>query len=84
MGSKVFWKWMGRPISGEVKEVFFKPVEKVIKGKKIKRNGSSEKPAYLVLSSAGNLALKLHSELFVSQPEKKKRSGPTPKLFSDD
>ena len=62
-GSKVQWKWLGRAIDGVVEEVHFEPVVRVIKGKRIKRNGSEPKPAYLVRSSAGNLALKLETEL---------------------
>ena len=62
---KVFWKWMGREIHGHVVELYFGPVVKEIKGKNIKRNGSLEKPAYLVKSEAGNLALKLHTELSI-------------------
>lgn len=64
VGEKINWKWAGGVIKGQVEEVHFAPIEKVIKGSKIKRNGSVEKPAYLVKSEAGNLALKLHTELF--------------------
>ena len=63
IGNKVTWKWAGGVIKGEVIEVHFAPIEKVIKGSKIKRNGSVEKPAYLVKSEAGNIALKLQTEL---------------------
>ena len=63
INSKVQWKWLGGVIEGQVVEVHFESVEKIIKGKKIKRNGSKEKPAYLVQSKAGNFALKLHTEL---------------------
>jgi len=62
-GQKVIWKWMGREIVGSVLEVHMAPISKEIKGKVIKRNGSVEKPAYIVESEAGNLALKLHTEL---------------------
>lgn len=62
-GSKIQWKWLGRSISGVVVEKFVSPVVREIKGKRIKRNGSPSKPAYLVKSEAGNLALKLESEL---------------------
>ncbi len=65
--SKVFWKWLGRPVSGVVEEVFISSVTKTIKGKKITRHGSLEKPAYLVKSEAGNLALKLETELFAEE-----------------
>ncbi len=78
-GSRVQWKWLGRPILGVVKEVFHQPVEKLIKGKRIKRNGSKEKPAYLVESEAGNLALKLQSEL--SEPALKSKL--QPRMFGD-
>ena len=63
VGNTVTWKWAGGIIKGVVEEVHFAPIEKVIKGSKIKRNGSVEKPAYLVKSEAGNIALKLHTEL---------------------
>lgn len=53
----------GGVIQGQIEEVHFAPIEKEIKGSKIKRNGSVEKPAYLVRSEAGNIALKLHTEL---------------------
>jgi ribosomal 50S subunit-recycling heat shock protein len=64
VGDQVNWKWAGGVIKGQVEEVHLAPIERVIKGSKIKRNGSVEKPAYVVKSEAGNLALKLHTELF--------------------
>lgn len=64
-GQKVYWKWMGGKVKGEVVESYTQPISKEIKGKLIKRNGSPEKPAYLVKSEAGNFALKLETELFV-------------------
>lgn len=80
VGSHVSWKWLGKSIKGKVKEVFFKPVVKTIKNKKIKRNGSDTNPAYLVESEAQNLALKLHSELSSIHLVNKKSS---PKMFAD-
>lgn len=70
ISEKIQWKWLGRNISGEIVEVHFEPVLKKIKDKAIKRKGSKENPAYLVKSTAGNLALKLHSELQKSEIEK--------------
>ena len=67
IGNKVTWKWAGGVIKGQVEEVHFAPIERVIKGSKIKRNGSVEKPAYVVKSEAGNIALKLHTELTLIQ-----------------
>lgn len=63
VGSSVQWNWAGGVVHGKVEEVFFGPVEKEIKGSRIKRNGSDQKPAYLVRSESGNIALKLHTEL---------------------
>ena len=80
VGSAVQWKWMGRFISGSVKEIYSNSVSKTIKGKLIKRHGSEENPAYLVESVSGNLALKLHSELQVSESKKANLRGP--KMFS--
>lgn len=76
----VEWKWMGRSIKGVVKEIFFEPVTKTIKGKPITRKGSPEKPAYLVESEAGNEALKLESELQAPKSENTPR-WPRPKMF---
>lgn len=61
---------MGREIHGLILEIHMAPIEMEIKGKRIKRNGSVEKPAYLVKSEAGNLALKLKTELFKVNDEK--------------
>lgn len=81
-GSKVNWKWLGRQINGSVKEVYTESIVKTIKGKKIHRNGSPEKPAYLVESEAGNLALKLQTELEKTSAQKKAVSKVKPKIFS--
>lgn len=81
--SKVYWKWLGKNIEGVVLATYFEPVTKELKGKKIKRNGSDQNPAYLVQSLAGNQALKLQSELQALEPKSSKVSSrKTPKMFS--
>jgi len=80
VGSKVCWKLMGRIVEGKVLKVFTVPTEIVVKGKKIKKNGSLKCPAILVESEAGNLALKLQSELFEEEIVKTK-SKIKPKMF---
>lgn len=77
--AKVHWKWLGRPIHGTVEDVYKVSVTKTIKGKKITRHGTNEKPAYLVKSEAGNLALKLETELF--SEKSKTSSSVKPKMF---
>lgn len=78
VNDQVQWNFLGRVISGSVEEVFHESVTKTIKGKKITRHGSEEKPAYLVKSEAGNIALKLETEL--SKPVKKATKRPA--MFS--
>lgn len=62
-GDLVEWRWYSYLIEGRVEEVFFERTIRKIKGTEITRNGSEQNPAYLVRSDAGNLALKLGSEL---------------------
>lgn len=75
---KVEWNYLGRVILGTVEDVFYKSVTKTIKDKKITRHGSQEKPAYLVKSEAGNIALKLESEI----RSQKTTKASAPKMFS--
>ncbi len=77
LGSDVQWKWMGRFITGSVKQIHTKSVSKTIKGKLIKRNGSEENPAYFVQSKSGNFALKLHTELMACKAIRPKSAQPT-------
>ena len=76
-GLSIQWHWLGNTIEGVVLDVFTEPIIREIKGKKIKRNGSAENPAYLVKSAAGNEALKLGSELSAAR----KSNRPKPKMF---
>ena len=82
LNSLVQWKWLGRSISGQIKEIHITSITRVIKGKSIKRNGTIENPAYLVLSDAGNFALKLQSELQLFSKEDLKTKKIKPKLFT--
>lgn len=76
-GEPIQWRWLGNTIDGVVLEVFTESVIREIKGKKIKRNGSVENPAYLVKSTAGNEALKLATELTAAPRDNR----PKPKMF---
>lgn len=62
-GAAVRWNWGAGAAEGKVAEVFTRPVSRTIKGKRIRRNASPEKPAYLVTQDDGGKALKSHSEL---------------------
>jgi hypothetical protein len=76
---KVEWNYLGRAVLGSVEDVFHESITKTIKGKKITRHGSDDKPAYLVKSEAGNIALKLESEI---KKQTKSKALRTPKMFS--
>ncbi len=80
VGTKVKWSWYGRSIHGKVEEVMTETVSKTIKGKKIARHGTLKDPACLVKSDAGNLALKLASEL---EEDTKVSSKSSPRMFQD-
>jgi hypothetical protein len=63
VGAKVQWNWMGRPVKGKVLKIYLEPISKVLRGHTFIRNGSPERPAYLVKSEAGSDVLKSHTEL---------------------
>lgn len=62
-GDKVSWKFGGNEAKGKVVERFTDTVTKTIKGKKITRKASDEKPAYLVRTKDGKKALKSGKQL---------------------
>lgn len=62
-GASVRWHWGNGTAEGKVEEVFTKPVSRTIKGKRITRKASEEKPAYLVVQADGDKALKSAREL---------------------
>lgn len=76
----VQWKWAGGKVSGVVEEIFLESITKTIKGSKITRHGSPEKPAYLVRSEAGNIALKLQTELIEIPKVSKRAKASKPKF----
>ena len=63
VGEEVEWPWGKGHAMAKVKEIFFESITKTIKGKKITRHGTKEKPAYLLEQENGSLVLKLESEL---------------------
>jgi hypothetical protein len=63
VGEKIKWLWMGRDVKGVIKKIYLKPVVRTFRGTEFRRNGSVEKPAYLIKSDAGSEVLKSHSEL---------------------
>ncbi len=62
-GDEVSWKFGGNTTKGKVVERFTEKVTRKIKGKKITRKASKEKPAYLVKSTDGKKALKSKKQL---------------------
>ncbi len=63
-GQEAAWKWPPGYVTGIVQDRFTETVRREIKGKLITRHGTSENPAYLLLTRKGVHVLKLESELF--------------------
>ncbi|WP_045387884.1 DUF2945 domain-containing protein [Falsirhodobacter sp. alg1] len=62
-GDTVEWNWASGTASGTVEQSFTRRVQRTIKGRKIVRNGSTKRPAYLLSQKDGTKVLKLESEL---------------------
>ena len=62
-GEKVEWKWGASTAEGKIEKEFDKPVTKIIKGAKVKRNASKDEPAYEIKQENGSKVLKSESEL---------------------
>ena len=62
-GQKIAWKWGEHSVRGHVVEKFERRVQRTIEGATIVRRGTSENPAYLVVTDEGKIALKRGSEL---------------------
>ncbi len=62
-GTSVQWKWGSGIAHGKIAEIHGEPVEKTIKGEKIKRNGTADNPALMIEQEDGGKVLKLKSEV---------------------
>ena len=62
-GDEVHWKWDAHEAEGKIVAKHDKPVEKIIKGSKVKRNASKDEAAYEIKQEDGSKVLKSQSEL---------------------
>lgn len=62
-GSEVQWNWGSGTATGKIVERFEREVSRTIKGKRIRRKGDSENPAYVICQDDGSKVLKRGSEL---------------------
>ncbi len=62
-GTAVTWKWGAHTAEGKIEQVYTRTISRTIKGKRIRRKGSREEPAYLVRQADGDVVLKSRSEL---------------------
>ena len=62
-GDAVAWNWGNGKGTGKVTEVFADDVERTIDGTDVKRNASSDSPAYMIEQDDGDRVLKSESEL---------------------
>lgn len=62
-GDTVHWNWSNGEAEGKIEKKHIEPVTKTIKGAKVKRNASKDKPAYEIKQESGAKVLKSESEL---------------------
>ncbi|MCC8408753.1 DUF2945 domain-containing protein [Mucilaginibacter sp. UR6-1] len=62
-GDTVHWNWGSSEAEGKIEKKHTGKVEKTIKGSKVTRNASKDKPAYEVKQKDGGKVLKSESEL---------------------
>ena len=62
-GDTVHWKWGAHGAEGKITGKYEEPVEKTIKGSKVKRNATKDEPAYDIKQKDGGKVLKSESEL---------------------
>ena len=62
-GDTVTWKWGKSEAEGKIVKQYNEPVNKTIKGNKVKRNASKEEPAFEIEQDNGNKVLKSESEI---------------------
>ena len=63
IGDHVAWKYANGIAEGKIESVHSEPTQIISKGKRIKRNGSRENPALIIVHKSGNDVLKLLSEV---------------------
>ncbi|GAA4370262.1 hypothetical protein GCM10023185_44640 [Hymenobacter saemangeumensis] len=62
-GSKVSWKYGTGTATGKIESVHKEPISRSLKGSEIKRNGSPDDPALVIVQDNGDRVLKLKSEV---------------------
>ena len=62
-GDNVTWKWGKSEAEGKIVKEHDEPVEKTIKGTKVKRNATKDKPAFEIEQENGGKVIKSESEL---------------------
>lgn len=62
-GDTVHWNWGKSEAEGKVVAKHTDTVKKTIKGTEVKRNASTEEPAYEIKQEKGNSVIKSESEL---------------------
>ncbi|GAA4339938.1 hypothetical protein GCM10023149_50980 [Mucilaginibacter gynuensis] len=62
-GDTVHWNWSNGEAEGTITKTHTEPVTKTIKGAKVKRNASKDKPAFEIKTDKGQQVVKSESEL---------------------
>lgn len=62
-GDTVHWHWGASEADGKIVKTNNQPVEKTIKGTRVKRNATKDNPAFEIKQGNGSRVLKSKSEL---------------------
>lgn len=62
-GDNVTWKWGKFEVEGKIVKEYNEPIEKTIKGTKVKRKASKDEPAFEIEQENGSKVLKSESEI---------------------
>jgi len=73
-GDNVSWNWGKSEAEDKIIKKYDQPVTKTIKGAKVKRNASKDKPAYEIEQEKSSKVLKSESEISPSQPSPEGRA----------
>lgn len=63
VGDRVKWGYSNRVAEGKVESIHDEPTEIICKGKCVKRDGSKDNPALIIMHKSGDDVLKLMSEV---------------------
>ena len=69
VGDSIAWRWGNGLAEGTVKSIYNEPTTIESRGKLVKRNGTADNPALVIVHASGNDVIKLASEVQKTQKD---------------